>query len=83
MSDKVMNKDQWVQLFREIGLDDETMLRWHRAFSQHNEWHTDVNDWPGSKKIRAFQTHAPLLRFHWHFVTQWQEQIQLPAVFRC
>ena len=32
MSDEVMNKDQWVELFREIGLDDDTMLRWHKVF---------------------------------------------------
>ena len=35
MSD-VMNKTKWVELFREIGLDDETMLRWHRLFESRH-----------------------------------------------
>ena len=32
MSNEAMNKENWVLLFREIGLDDETMLKWHREF---------------------------------------------------
>ena len=36
MSNEAMNKDQWVELFREIGLDDETMKRWHQLFEAKN-----------------------------------------------
>lgn len=32
MSNEAMNKENWVLLFREIGLDDETMVKWHREF---------------------------------------------------
>ena len=46
MSDVAMNKDQWVELFREIGLDDETMLRWHRAFeSRYPDGHQSFLEW--------------------------------------
>ena len=45
MSD-VMNKAQWVELFREIGLDDETMLQWHRLFeSRHPQGHQSFLEW--------------------------------------
>ena len=32
MNTEVMNKDNWVLLFREIGLDEATMKRWHQLF---------------------------------------------------
>jgi len=35
MSNEVMNKEQWVLLFREIGLDEKTMMNWHKAFETH------------------------------------------------
>lgn len=42
----VMNKAKWVELFREIGLDDETMLRWHRLFeSRHPQGHQSFLEW--------------------------------------
>lgn len=58
MSD-VMNKDQWVELFREIGLDDDTMLQWHRLFeSRYPRGHQSFLEWlqiPGDEiaRIRA------------------------------
>ena len=46
MRDEVMNKDQWVALFREIGLDDETMLKWHRLFeTRHPQGHQSFLEW--------------------------------------
>jgi hypothetical protein len=46
MSDEAINKDQWVALFREIGLDEETMLKWHRLFeSRHPEGHQSFLEW--------------------------------------
>ncbi len=45
MSD-VMNKAKWVELFREIGLDDETMLQWHRLFeSRYPQGHQSFLEW--------------------------------------
>ncbi len=32
MSNEVMNKEKWVLLFREIGLDEATMIKWHKEF---------------------------------------------------
>lgn len=32
MSNDDMNKEKWVKLFQEIGLDDATMVKWHQAF---------------------------------------------------
>jgi hypothetical protein len=46
MNDAVMNKDRWVRLFREIGLDEETMVRWHRTFeSRYPEGHQSFLEW--------------------------------------
>jgi len=42
MSDVAMNKDQWVDLFREIGLDDAGMKNWHIEFEKTTpEGHQD------------------------------------------
>ena len=32
MSKDNMDKGKWVLLFREIGLDEATMVKWHQAF---------------------------------------------------
>jgi hypothetical protein len=32
MANEVMDKEKWVLLFREIGLDDAVMTQWHQAF---------------------------------------------------
>jgi hypothetical protein len=46
MSDESMNKDRWVELFREIGLNDETMVRWHRAFeTRYPDGHQSFLEW--------------------------------------
>ena len=34
MSNDYLTKDEWVDLFRTAGLDDEMMDRWHREFEQ-------------------------------------------------
>lgn len=48
MSTEVMNKDQWVELFREIGLDDETMQRWHQLFeAKYPLGHQSFLEWLG------------------------------------
>ena len=41
-----MNKEKWVRLFREIGLDEETMVKWHRAFeTRYPEGHQSFLEW--------------------------------------
>ena len=46
MNDTLMNKEKWVRLFREIGLDDETMRLWHRKFeASYPEGHQSFLEW--------------------------------------
>ena len=30
-----MNKENWIKLFRAIGLDDQTMTQWHKEFEKN------------------------------------------------
>jgi hypothetical protein len=34
MDKKYLTKDEWVDLFRSVGIDDEMMHRWHLEFEQ-------------------------------------------------
>ena len=46
MNDQAMTKEKWVSMFREIGLDDATMTRWHQLFeSRHPEGHQSFLEW--------------------------------------
>jgi hypothetical protein len=46
MNSTRVNKAQWVEMFREIGLDDSTMSQWHRVFEQRNpEGHQEFLEW--------------------------------------
>lgn len=46
MSNEVMDKDKWVLLFKEIGLDEVTMVQWHRAFeTRFPEGHQSFLEW--------------------------------------
>lgn len=46
MSSEVMNKEKWVLLFREIGLDEATMKQWHREFeARYPEGHQSFLEW--------------------------------------
>jgi len=39
-------KDDWVALFREIGLDEATMRRWHVAFERRSpDAHRSFLEW--------------------------------------
>jgi hypothetical protein len=57
--EKRMNKENWVLLFREIGLDDETMVKWHQLFeARHPQEHQSFLEWlsipqEGINRIRA------------------------------
>ena len=46
MNNEVMNKEKWVLLFREIGLDDASMKRWHQAFeARYPQGHQSFLEW--------------------------------------
>lgn len=46
MSNEGMNKDKWVLLFREIGLDDATMSNWHKQFeARYPDGHQSFLEW--------------------------------------
>lgn len=46
MSNEAMTKENWVLLFREIGLDDATMRKWHQAFeARFPEGHQSFLEW--------------------------------------
>ena len=41
-----MDKDKWVLLFKEIGLDEATMVKWHREFeSRYPDGHQSFLEW--------------------------------------
>lgn len=41
-----MNKENWVELFRAIGLGDETMRHWHQEFeAKYPEEHQSFLEW--------------------------------------
>ena len=34
MSEQKINKEQWIELFRDCGMTDDMMRTWHRAFEK-------------------------------------------------
>ncbi len=58
MKNKV-NVNDWVAMFREIGLDEATMEKWHKLFeARHPDAHQSFLEWLGLKpdevdRIRA------------------------------
>jgi hypothetical protein len=43
-----INKEQWISLFREVGLNDEMMIKWHKLFElRHPEAHESFLVWLG------------------------------------
>ena len=56
---KHVSLDEWVSMFREIGLDDEAMHKWHRLFeARHPEEHQSFLEWLGLSEgdIRRIRT---------------------------
>jgi len=54
-----ITKEDWVVMFREIGLDDAAMERWHRLFEQrHPDGHEDFLNFLGlaPDEIRQIRT---------------------------
>ena len=58
MQEKI-DKEDWVAMFRDIGMSDESMMKWHHLFeTRHPEGHEDFLTWLGMpsdeiKNIRA------------------------------
>ena len=47
MQSKV-SKEDWVAMFREVGMSDDTMMKWHRLFeTRHPEGHEGFLVWLG------------------------------------
>ena len=45
---KNVTKEDWVAMFREIGLSDDAMMKWHRLFeTRHPEGHAEFLNWLG------------------------------------
>jgi hypothetical protein len=43
-----VSKEEWIALFRELGLTDEAMMKWHRLFeARHPQGHEDFLAWLG------------------------------------
>jgi len=59
MSKEMMDKEKWVLLFKEIGFDEATMVKWHQAFeTRYPDGHQSFLEWlkiPGNEidRIRA------------------------------
>ncbi|MBF0173134.1 MAG: hypothetical protein HQL83_06770 [Magnetococcales bacterium] len=48
MSKTIMSKEHWVGLFRELGLSDDQMRRWHTLFEmRYPEGHQAFLSWLG------------------------------------
>ena len=48
-----MTVDQWIELFKEIGLSDEDMQKWHRCFEKkYPDGHQSFLEWLGMEKNR-------------------------------
>jgi hypothetical protein len=51
-----INKEQWIALFQELGLDEAAMQRWHHQFeSRHPEAHQGFLEWLGLKAEEVAQ----------------------------
>lgn len=46
MKSSCINKEQWVTIFCDIGMDDATMKKWHQAFERRNpQGHQEFLQW--------------------------------------
>ncbi len=52
MKSSNVNKEQWVTIFRDIGMDEATMKQWHQAFESRNpEGHQEFLQWLDIPKV--------------------------------
>ena len=46
MSNEAMNKENWITVFRDIGLDEATMKKWHQVFEKrYPDGHQAFLEW--------------------------------------
>ena len=51
--------DEWVEMFRAIGLDEQVMHRWHAEFERrHPDGHQGFLEWLGLPPARIEQIRA-------------------------
>jgi hypothetical protein len=53
-----VTKDEWVAMFREVGIDQAMSMRWHRLFeARHPDGHQGFLEWLGiqQKEIDAIR----------------------------
>ena len=58
---KKISKEDWVALFKKIGLSDDQMKQWHRLFeTQHPESHQEFLAWLGipAAEIAQIRSHS-------------------------
>lgn len=58
---RVVNKEDWVAMFRDTGLSDESMKRWHHLFeARHPDGHEGFLSWLGipPDEIRMIRTNS-------------------------
>ncbi len=56
-----VSKDEWVAMFREIGLNNSQMDQWHKLFeSRHPDGHQSFLEWLGlpQKEIDRIRAHS-------------------------
>lgn len=59
MSENAMTVEQWTDAFRAIGLDDETMHRWHAVLEErHPQGHESFLRWLGLPAERIAEIRA-------------------------
>lgn len=60
MQDRV-TVEEWVSMFRDIGLDEETMMKWHRLFeTRYPQAHQSFLEWLGlpPERIREIRVQS-------------------------
>ncbi len=56
MTTKGIDTGQWSEMFREVGLDDEAMQRWHAVFeSRYPEAHQSFLEWLNAPSVKIDQ----------------------------
>ena len=48
MNTNIMSKDNWIELFRAVGLNDKAMVKWHQEFeTRYPLGHQSFLEWLG------------------------------------
>lgn len=56
---KNVTVEEWVAMFRELGLDDTAMKKWHKLFeARHPQGHQGFLEWLGLPEQKIRQTRA-------------------------